>query len=77
MANPRLEIGKCALIVYLMNACISDLFPNITSRRVAWNFNEGLFWRPETTSNDLDPDFDRSSIRLSRFLCPNIGDLQK
>ena len=30
-----------------------------------------------TTSNDLDPDFDQSSIELSRFLCPNTGDLQE
>ena len=29
----------------------------------------------ETTSNDLDPDFSRSSLRLSRFFCPNLGDL--
>ena len=37
----------------------------------------GLFWRLETTSNDLDPEFDRSSLRLSRFFCPNFGDFQK
>ena len=36
-----------------------------------------LFWRMETISNDLDPDFDRSSLRLSRFFCPNGGDLRK
>ena len=35
----------------------------------------GVFWRLETTSNDLDLDFDRDSIELSRFLSPNIGDL--
>ena len=27
----------------------------------------GLFWRLETTTNDLDLDFDWSSFRLSRF----------
>ena len=27
----------------------------------------GLFWELETTANDLDPDFDQSSIRLRRF----------
>ena len=37
----------------------------------------GLFWRLEATSNDLDPDFNRSSLRLSQFFCPNLGDLQK
>ena len=37
----------------------------------------GLFWSLETTSNNLDPDFDWSSIKLSRFLCPNLDDLQK
>ena len=37
----------------------------------------GLFKRLEATSNDLDPDFDQSSLRLSRFLCPKLGDLQK
>ena len=30
----------------------------------------GLFWRLETTSNDLDPDFDRSLIRLSQWWPP-------
>ena len=35
----------------------------------------GVFWRLETTSNDLDLDFDRDSIELSRFLSSNIGDL--
>ena len=37
----------------------------------------GLFWRLEATSNDLDPDFNRSSLRLSQFFCPNLCDLQK
>ena len=37
----------------------------------------GVFWRLEATSNDLDPDFDRSSLRLSRFFCPNLDDFQK
>ena len=37
----------------------------------------GLFWSLKTTSNDLDPDFDWFSLRLSRFFCPNLGDLQK
>ena len=37
----------------------------------------GLFWRLESTSNDLDPDFDRSSLRMSQFFCLNLGDLQK
>ena len=36
-----------------------------------------LFWRLETTSKHLDPDFDWSSLRLIRFFCPNLGDLQK
>ena len=36
-----------------------------------------LIQRLETTSNDLIPDFDRFSRRLSRFYCPNLGDLQK
>ena len=46
-------------------------------RRVARNLQcgGGVFWRLETTSNDLDLDFDRDSIELSRFLSPNIGDL--
>ena len=37
----------------------------------------GLIQRLETTSNDLIPDFDRFSRRLSRFYSPNLGDLQK
>ena len=37
----------------------------------------GLFWRLETISNDLDPNFDRSLIGLSRLFCPNSGDLKK
>ena len=52
---------------------------NCSVRRLAkiLQWGEGLFWRLVTKSNDLDLNFDRSSIRLSRFLCPNIGDLQK
>ena len=46
-------------------------------RRVARNLPWGVFWRLEATSNDLDLNFDRSSIELSRFLSPNIGDLQQ
>ena len=47
-------------------------------RRVARNLPcRGVFWRLEATSNDLDLDFNRSSIELSRFLSPNIGDLQQ
>ena len=48
-------------------------------RRVARNLQcgGGVFWRLETTSNDLDLEFDRSSIDLSWFLSPNIGDLQQ
>ena len=41
---------------------------NITQRIVV------DIWSLETTSNDLDTDFARSSITLSRFLCPNLGD---
>ena len=37
----------------------------------------GLFRRLETTSNNLDPDFGRSLLRLNRFFLPNLGDLQK
>ena len=37
----------------------------------------GLIQRLETTSNDLIPDFDLFSRRLSRFYSPNLGDLQK
>ena len=37
----------------------------------------GLFGSLDTTSNDIDPDFNRSAIRLSQFLFPNIGGLQK
>ena len=36
-----------------------------------------LFWRLETTSNGLDPNFCTSSLRLSRFLSQNSGDLKK
>ena len=36
-----------------------------------------LIQRLETTSNDLIPDFDRFSRRLSRFYSPNLGDFQK
>ena len=47
-------------------------------RRVARNLQcWGVFWRLEATSNDLDLDFNRSLIELSRFLSPNIGDLQQ
>ena len=37
----------------------------------------GIIQWLETTSNDLIPDFDRFSRRLSRFYSPNLGDLQK
>ena len=37
----------------------------------------GLFWRLKAPSNDLDPDFDRSSLRLCRLFCPYLGDLKK
>ena len=43
------------------------------SQKFAW----GLFWILEKTSNDLDPDFKLALISLSRFFCPNFGDLQK
>ena len=50
----------------------------VTVRRVARNLQcGGAVLELETTSNDLDPDFDGCLIGLSRFLCPNIGDLQK
>ena len=47
------------------------------ARSQEFGVNGGLFWRLKTISNDLDPDFDRSSIRLSRFFCRNLDDLQK
>ena len=48
------------------------------TRRVARNLQwGGLFCRLEAPSNDLDPDFDRSLLRLSRLFCPNLGDLKK
>ena len=31
----------------------------------------------ETTSNNLDPDFDWSSLRFGRLFFPNLGDLKK
>ena len=37
----------------------------------------GLFWILDETSNDLDPDFNRSLIGLSRFFRPKTGCLQK
>ena len=40
-------------------------------------FGEGLFWIVEKTSNNLDPDFNRSWISSSRFFRPKSGDLQK
>ena len=45
------------------------------SQEFAMGGGEGLVWMLEITSNDLDPDFDRSSLRLSRFFCPNLDDL--
>ena len=36
-----------------------------------------LFWRLETTSNNLDPDSHWSSLTLNRFLSPNSGGFQK
>ena len=52
---------------------------NVTQTgRVARNLHwMGLFWIPEKTLNDLDPDFDRSFIRLSRYCRPKCSDLQK
>ena len=52
---------------------------NVTqTSRVARNLHwVGLFWIPEKTLNDLDPDFDRSFIRLSRYYRPKCSDLQK
>ena len=51
----------------------------IFNRRVVRNsqWGGGLFWKLETTANNLDPDFHQSSTRLSRFFCPNLGELQK
>ena len=40
-------------------------------------FGGGLFWRLETTLNNLDPDFHWSSLRLSQLLSPNSGDFHK
>ena len=37
----------------------------------------GLFWILEKTSNNLDPDLNRSLIRLSRDSRPKWSDLQK
>ena len=48
----------------------ADAYPGICS-------GGGLILRLETTSNDLTPDFDRFSSRLSRFHNPNLGNLQK
>ena len=31
----------------------------------------------ETISNNLDPNFDWSSLRFGRLFFPNLGDLQK
>ena len=36
-----------------------------------------LFWLLEKTSNDCDPDFNRTVVTLSRFFRPKRGDLQK
>ena len=46
----------------------------VRSQEFAWR---GLFWSLETSSHDIDPDFDGSLNRLSRFFFPNEGDLQK
>ena len=42
-------------------------------RRVARNSQSwrGLFWKLETTVNELDPNFHQSWIRLRRFFCQN------
>ena len=50
----------------------------VCDRRGARNLHwRGLLRRLETTSNELDPDFDWSAFRLSRHFCRNLGDLQK
>ena len=60
-------------------ACVKSLYSGNPSECRSYFIcsKRGLFWRLKTISNDLDPDFDRSSIRLSRFFCRNLGDLQK
>ena len=45
--------------------------------RCVFALGRGLFRRLETTSNDVDPDFGRSSLRCSRFFRPNSGDPPK
>ena len=54
--------------------CDLDLQP---ARSQKFAIGGGLFWKLETTANNLDPDFHQSSTRWSRFFCPNLGELQK
>ena len=62
--------GQKFLIIFLGK--FRDILICCQTRLVAMNLQwRGVFWRLETTSNDLDPDFDRSSIRLSRCFSPN------
>ena len=37
----------------------------------------GLFWKLETSVNELDPNFHQSWIRLKRLFRPKTGDFQK
>ena len=53
-----------------------SVFATSTSS-VARNLHWGLFWRLQTKSKNLDPDFDCSWLRLRPFFCPNWGDLKK
>ena len=78
---PVVEINLFEIGSYVINEeMVFKIGPTLLvnqARSQEFPIRGGLFWRVETTSNYLDPDFDRSSIRLSRFLSPNLRDPPK
>ena len=54
-------------------AAVGDRNVLAATRRVAKNSQRGggLFWKLETTVNELDPNFHQSWISLRRFFCQN------
>ena len=61
----------------IFGAAVQRYSTSNQARSQEFSMGEGLFWKLGATSNDLDPDFDWSSLRLRRFFCPNFDDLRK
>ena len=59
-----------------MSAAVSPNLNHIQALSHEFAIGE-LFRRQGATSNDLNPEFDRPSLRLIQLFCPNFSDLKK